>query len=83
MVDKIIVPLRTEKQTQDGYPTRRLADWEDAVTRKLNNTIIDYDADPNGNVNAPKLSLSYAATTNKLYIKTTAEGDLTGWVSLN
>lgn len=82
MVDKIIVPLRTEKQTQEGFATRRLSDWQDQVTRRVNNVVLEGSGTPEGSVDAPKLAFYLDTAVNTLYIKTTQEGSLTGWVAV-
>lgn len=80
MVDKIIVPNRTEQQVQDGRATRRLADWQDQVTRRVNNSVLEGSGTPESNVDAPKLSFYFDTVAQTLYIKTTSIGDKTGWV---
>lgn len=82
MADKVITPQRTDVQVQGGMATRRLADWQDQVTRRVNNIVLEGSGTPEAIVDAPKLTFYFDTVAETLYIKTTVIGDNTGWVTV-
>lgn len=80
MVDKVIPPLRTVPQYNEGIPSERVANWQEIVSRKINNVVLESNGTPEGTINAPKLSFCFDVTNDNLYIKKSQLGDSTGWV---
>lgn len=82
MDDKIVPPLRNEPHYEKGYPTLRVSNFHNDISEAINNGKLAGSGSPEGVIDAAKLTFYLDEDTNTLYIKKTARGSNTGWVTV-
>lgn len=81
-LNKVVTPDRTGAFVDGkGQSKDQFYNWVGDVTQQLNG--IEIQGSPEGVVDAPRFFLCANILTDKLYIKTTSAGILTGWHLLN